>query len=306
MTSIATALRFSKSLAIGAGLFSLLFFGASDCKKTPVDPPINNDTIAPIDTLKTDTTDNLPGLKVSPDKEVVVFDLTATWCGNCGQYGHEEFAKGLAQNPSRINGLALHPSTSCKLHDPFSPALASSVASFNGGGFPAFAMDNVNFSNGFVSWQNAINAKLSDAGPGAGTALQAKTTDGKAAIDAKIQFFAPAAKTYRYAIYLAEDGVIQEQTIYPKGGGATKVEKNFVHNHVFRYPLLDSDVLGRVVAGSSFKDGDVRTFRLELMQSAYPSVNFSNAYVVGVLYEVDPSDNRRVVSVVNSNSAEVE
>lgn len=224
----------------------------------------------------------------------VVADVSATWCGPCGQYGipaFEAISKELGDRIVAVNCQAARSTLATEASLALSAAVfkTTSIPKFfaNHNAFGVYTTDeaNVSAASQFV---NQIEAETVEAAMYGEFSMEAPY-NAKAKVWTK--FFEAAEGTYQLGVYLLEDGLIAKQN-----GGADDQE----HNHVLKGAL--SDNLGTVLAKTTFAADEV--VEMDFEKSFYTVKDVEKTHVVAILFTENADKSLKIVNSVNLTHTE--
>ncbi|MFO8054119.1 MAG: Omp28-related outer membrane protein [Bacteroidales bacterium] len=176
-------------------------------------------------------------ITVKEQQEAYVLLTTATWCGYCGDWGIPTFDGAFAGDdgidPGKVNGLSLHYSDS----DPMYHSMAATMKSELGIGGPPNLW--IEFDNSFnlnpSGWISAVKARQSENSPDCGVGLEVDQSGDDFTVDVRVKFFNSVSGTYNLAVYVAEDGIVENQS------GSTQ---DHVHKEVLRGEITSGEAWG--------------------------------------------------------------
>ncbi len=262
-----------KKLALIVLIIAAVF---SSCKKEDKDDDKKDDVFASI---------------TVPDKqEAFVLLTTATWCIYCGQWGIPTFDgafDGAKQiDPARINGMALHYSSS----DPMYLAMSKTLKDDYGiGGPPNLWIEfNNSYNTNPTGWENAVKARQNEPGPKAGIGMSKKEEGSTITINARVKFFTSVSGNYNIAIYVAENGIKADQTGSSAGA-------NHIHKMVLRGELTANAAYGTQM----FNGASPEEYKKSFTYTPEPGIKAENLKFVAVIYEMNSG---KPVKTLNSNT----
>lgn len=235
-----------------------------------------------------------PKMAVKKEQGSIGFNMTATWCGPCGQWGFPAFNAALNTHGEKFVGIKVNGSNTCGLFAPISRIIAND---FNITGWPNFAEGTTNQATSTSAWNNAIANRLANNDPTAGIGLEAKVEGDKVIVKTRTLFFKDAAADkYSLALYLLEDGVMANQS------GANPAMAT--HNS-----LLRAGFLGEYPWGEVFKNGAIKanedfekTYELTIPTHAI-AINKSKLRVAGAIFTLNASN--KPASFINATQVKV-
>lgn len=237
---------------------------------------------------KDDDDNGASSITVKEEQQAFVLLTTATWCPHCANWGIPAFEGAFdgddGVDGSRVNGLALHFSDNAPMYHEKAETIKST---FQIGGPPNLWIE---FSNDYnlnpTGWVNAIKARQDESNPDCGIGMNVKQDGDKFTIDVRVKFFNSLSGTYNLAIYVSEDGIVENQS-----GGSS----DYVHNHIFRGEVTNTDPWGvEMFSGSSPSD-----YTDSFTYTANNPVVADNVSFVAVVYEMNGGV---PVASVNSNT----
>jgi hypothetical protein len=157
--------------------------------------------------------------------------ITATWCGNCGQYGHPATADVINQCGSKAIYLSLHQSSLSELYSLTASDLATAFGSI---GQPFFTVNGqaLGAYSGTVVAETVsaindyYNATAADMNAGFEYGIAGDTLY----VHTRTTFFTAQSGDYYTAVYIYEDSIWEWQANYDPGIPDTDIW----HNHVLR------------------------------------------------------------------------
>ncbi|PLW94143.1 MAG: hypothetical protein C0592_03905 [Marinilabiliales bacterium] len=232
-------------------------------------------------------------ITVSQTQEAFVLLTTATWCGYCGQWGIPTFEEAFAGDgnidATRVNGLALHYSSS----DPMYLAMSNTLKSQYGIGGPPNLW--IEFNNAYnlqpSGWKNAIVQRQAETSVTCGVGLYAEKVGDSFSVHVKVQFFSSLTGTYNLAVYAIENNIVASQVDY--GSGTTI--SNYNHMRVLRGEIVANNYFG----GQMFSGTSPSEFTKSYSYTPDAGINSSNVHFVAVIYEMSGGV---PVSAPNSNT----
>lgn len=237
--------------------------------------------------------DPYDNITVSQTQEAFVLLTTATWCGYCGEWGiptfEEAFAGSDGIDAARVNGLALHYSSS----DPMYLAMSQTLKTQYGIGGPPNLW--IEFNNAYnlmpSSWKNAIKTRQAQTAPKSGVGMYVEYASGKYTVYTKVKYFASLSGTYNLAIYATQNGIVNPQSHNIDGTIA-----NYVHNEVLRGEITANSPYGVQLFSGSSPSTEYKATYTYTPPSSIPA---SNIHFVAVIYEMSGGV---PISTVNSNT----
>ncbi len=234
-------------------------------------------------------------ITVEQKQEAFVLVTTATWCGYCGEWGIPTFEGAFegdgGVNSSRVNGLALHYSSSDPMYNVMAANMKTQLAI---GGPPNLWVEFDNSYNLSPSgWTNAIKVRQNQASPPCGIGLYSTYEGGKYTIYVKTKYFATMTGTYNLAIYAYQNAVVNQQEI-----NGQPTDPDYIHNHVLRGEVVSGNTGtwgSQLFSGTSPTEDFTATYTYTPPTSIQPT----NIHFAAVIYKMEGGS---PVSTVNSNS----
>lgn len=229
-------------------------------------------------------------IDVKEQQEAYVLLTTATWCSYCGDWGIPTFDGAFAGDKGidadKVNGLALHYSDS----DPMYHSMAADMKDeFEIGGPPNLWIEfNNDYNLSPSGWESAVVDRQSESDPDCGVGLNVEQNGNDFTVDVKVEFFKSLSGTYNLAVYVAEDGIVADQS----GSSA-----DHVHKEILRGEITNGTAWG-VEMFSGDESGDY-TESFEF--TADGELVADNLKFVAVVYEMESGS---PVASPNSNTAE--
>jgi thiol-disulfide isomerase/thioredoxin len=212
------------------------------------------------------------------ERRALFFDITATWCGPCGDWGVPTVEEVLEANKGKNNleFMAIHPSDSDPMFHAHALAIAENYPEFTG--YPTLVVNNVNNYSSEPPITSEVETFVE--GDPDVTAINIMTIEnGMINITAQTRWFNEMTGKIFMAVYVMEDGLDSEVlgAAYDQNG----IDGPFVHDHVLRRAITD-EAFGDVVMNGDSWPGktETRTYSLEMD----PSWNPSNLYAITVLW----------------------
>ena len=168
-------------------------------------------------------------------QNVLVTNMSALWCGPCGQQGIPRFYEALNINPAKVIGIKVNGDQDV-LSNPISNALASYLN--YSGGIPAYAEGINRFGQDISGLKTSINNRLKEK-PAAWIGINGMFTGDTINAATKVRFYSTPAADMKYnvCVYVLEDSVsctqngitqnpyyaahINRGVMNPTSGGAT-------------------------------------------------------------------------------------
>lgn len=244
------------------------------------------------DKEKDDDTKNDPysNITVSNQQEAYVLLTTATWCGYCGSWGIPTFDEAFEGkdgiDKDRINGMALHYSSSDPMYHEMSKTLKDA---FGIGGPPNLWIE---FDNSYNlkpdGWKTAVKQRQAQPTATCGIGLAIERDGDNFKILTKVKFFESLSGTYNIAIYVAENGIVANQS-------GSSAGSNHVHMMTLRGELTANSAWGTQMFSGASPEEYKETFTYS------PDINMKadNLKFVAVIYEMSGG---KPISSPNSNT----
>lgn len=231
-------------------------------------------------------------ITVSQTQEAFVLLTTATWCGYCGEWGiptfEEAFAGDGGIDASRVNGLALHYSSSDPMYLAMSATLKTEYAI---GGPPNLWIDFSNAYNLYPSgWKNAVVSRQAETSVTCGVGLYSELSGATFTIYIKAKFFSALSGTYNIAVYAIENNITASQSHNTQG-----TISNYSHQRVLRAEVTANSAYGTQMFSGSSPAEYTETFTY----TPATGVTAANVHFVAVIYEMSSGV---PVSTPNSNT----
>jgi hypothetical protein len=216
--------------------------------------------------------------------------VEATWCGNCGQYGHPATADIIDQCGSKAIYLGLHKSLSSELYSSTASDLATSFGAI---GQPFFTVN----AQALGAYSATIVAETVSAIDGYYNATAADVNAGfeygivgdTLYVHTRTTFFTSQSGDYYTAVYVYEDSVWAWQANYDPG----IADMDIWHNHILR-TSLNGHFGAEVATGTQNAGTSVnRNFKVKLD----PSWDPAQLHVVTVVWK----KNGTLFEFVNAN-----
>lgn len=234
--------------------------------------------------------DPYAAITVSSQQEAYVLLTTATWCTYCGQWGIPAMDGALAGeegiDASKVNGLALHYSNSDPMFSEMSNTLKTT---FGIGGPPNLWIE---FNNDYnlqpAGWKNAIKARYGQPASSAGIGMVVENTGTTFTLKTKVKFFSALTGTYNLAVYVAENGIVAQQTGSAAGA-----------NHVHKMALKGEASANTAWGTEMFTGASPAEYTNTFTYTATPGSKPENLKFVAVIYKMEGG---KPVSSPNSNT----
>lgn len=219
-------------------------------------------------------------ITVSHSQEAFVLLTTATWCGYCGEWGIPTFEEAFAGegniDASRVNGVALHYSSS----DPMYLAMSQTLKSQYGIGGPPNLW--IEFNNAYnlqpSGWKNAIVSRQAQTAVTCGVGLYSERVGDSFSVHVKVEFFSSLSGNYNLAVYAVENNIIASQVDYGTGTTIT----NYNHKRVLREEIVANNAFGAPM----FSGTSPSEFTKSYSYTPATGVNPDNVHFVAVIYEM--------------------
>jgi thiol-disulfide isomerase/thioredoxin len=206
----------------------------------------------------------------------ILFDITATWCGPCGDWGAPLFDTASAQNKGNVISIGVHPSDSDPFYNTVAEGFATNYPDFTG--YPTIVYNNeMDFGpGGEPAIMSAITA-FNSVDPLASSIAIAEVSNGQMEITAQTRWFDNMTGVVHMVVYILEDG-----QKYPQ---APLNNPEYVHNHVLR-GSMNNEPFGEAVLNGDSWDGksETRTYTVNLEDSWVEN----NISIFSVLWKSTP------------------
>jgi hypothetical protein len=204
------------------------------------------------------------------ERRALIYDITATWCGPCGDWGFPAFEEATLETKTTAVAFGLHASSSDPMYNTVAEDLANNYPDFTG--YPTLVVNNeADFSNA-AGMVGAVDAFVE--GEPEVTAINImEINNGMAEIHAQARWFTAVNGTFRMAVYLVEDSLY-----YPQNGID---EDNVYHNHVLRAEAGGRSFGEVIVSGETWSG---KTDDLKYTVPIDPAWNVKNLYAVTVIW----------------------
>jgi hypothetical protein len=230
---------------------------------------------------------------VSTQYKAFIVEFTATWCPYCGTYGYPAWESTLTGNQYKVTGLSIHPDDDI-VNEAY-PAQSEFETFYQCGGYPSAGFGVT--GNGYPSesyYEGGINAALSANGTAkAGIGITKEISGSNMIITTKTVLFNDLSGTYNLAVYLVEDGIVNDQAT------TTSSIQDAVHDRVFRGSNGDLAWGTTIITGSGTKGTKIDgTYTIPIPSDVRSTANL---HVVVVLYKYDTATSKPT-AVINSNT----
>lgn len=208
-------------------------------------------------------------------------NVTATWCGPCGQWGIPAFYTAMNQYGSRLIPLKAHASNSGDQF--YTPAAAALASFYRITGYPNFIEGITNYQTTVSNWNTAVANRIALTTPAIANAdatyrIEARTLQ----IKVRTQFFTNAsAAQYHLAVYPIENGISA-----PQAG----VSGPFVHNYVMR-GAADDLTFGKLIKDGTVNAGETFDHSFSFTAPAGMAMNRNNIKLIAVIYAIGANGN---------------
>ena len=228
-------------------------------------------------------------------QKVLYYDITATWCGPCGQYGIPDFKAALAADTASV-GFSCHPSNNNDvLFSPIAVELDNLLYPPSGAsGIPSFGEGINGYEQSMQQCKTAGAARKAAGNVLAGLGVRQTVSGDTLKIDARVKFLKADAgnKIYALGVYILQDGIAQQQA-----GAATNP---FVHDHL----IVGKATLGY---GETIKSGAVTATdnigKSYIFVKNKANMVMSKMYAAVVLWEVNAAG--KPITFINVNKVKL-
>lgn len=193
--------------------------------------------------------------------------VEATWCGNCGQYGHPDTEDIIAQGGDRAVYVGLHRSSSSALHASVANDLATEMGV---SGQPIFTLNGEVIGPHSGTLVSTVVAGISNyyqaSTATVNTGFNAGIVGDTLYVNTKTTFFSQLSGNYQMAVYVIEDSIWEYQANYDPG----IPNGDIWHNHILRTSLNGS--FGEFIAGGTVNAGTeiLKNYKISLDPSWNP------------------------------------
>jgi hypothetical protein len=213
-------------------------------------------------------------ITVLQSQQAFVLISTATWCSYCGDWGNPTFKSALEGegniDAARVNGMALHFSTSDPMYHIFSKTLKDE---YGIGGPPNLWIE---FDNTYklqpTGWKNAIVSRQAQTNVSCGIGMAKETSGGSIKVKVKVKFFSTLTGRYNLAVYAVENNVTANQS----GSSDDK------HLRVLRGEIAANNAFGTQIFNGTSPEEYTNTFTFTPQSGVVPS----NVQFVAVVYKM--------------------
>jgi hypothetical protein len=214
-----------------------------------------------------------PALVVEEKQRSLLVNVSATWCGPCGQYGGPAFKSAITTSgTSEIIPLNIQTSNSrltpyfkkSGLENPDSVFIAPIFSSIfqslyiplnSQGGFsiPSFSMNNEFIGTSSTTSTTMVNKANSynENKPVVGVVAKKKIEGNKISVDVKAKFFKEDAGEYHWVVLVLEKEVLGYQLV---GGTANN---SYEHRYNVRASMQDGELYNQNFWGNTFASGNI-------------------------------------------------
>jgi len=226
-----------------------------------------------------------PGLTVNQNRQIVMFEYSAAWCGPCGSWGNDAFHDAIKDHGLDVAPMSIHGSSTQK--DGMTTA-TNDVLKTNfplATGWPNFWIGNESkgTSTNFGSEINQIKNNPIVA------QVAYRVTDNVTSfgVEAKVKFFQPTTGQYNVAFYAIESGIPggDGEPPGPNGGRMDQAGDNtttYVHDHVYRGPSVDGVFGQKVAEGVIAAETEVEIATVIPKEAFWTN---SNVRIMAIIYE---------------------
>ena len=208
-------------------------------------------------------------------KKALVFKMTATWCGYCGDWG-ESYSTNISSDYSDCQVIELHGDNA------FGSTLVDDIeATLAPNGRPHFYLGTTDINNNYSLLSNAVGDELAKAVE-VSMAMETSTNGDVMNVRVQSKWLGSTTDEYKLAVYILEDGQVAEQNI-----NGSPSDPNFVHNYVLRYEASNLP-FGKDIEING--DGNLEEFDVTLGSN----VVAGNCYPVAVIWKKNGSDHEFV------------
>ena len=213
-------------------------------------------------------------ITVTQTQQAFVLISTATWCSYCGDWGNPTFKAALNGegniDAARVNGIALHFSSSDPMYHVFSNTLKTQ---YGIGGPPNLWIE---FDNTYKlqpsGWKNAIVSRQAQTNVSCGIGMAKENSGGNISVKVKAKFFSTLTGTYNLAVYAVENNITATQS------GST----DNVHHRVLRGEITANNAYGKQI----FSGTSPQEFTDTYTYTPASGVVAANVQFVAVIYKM--------------------
>ena len=230
---------------------------------------------------------------VSTDYKAFIIEFTATWCPHCGTYAYPSWKAVFPNHQYKVTGISVHEADDIVVTD--YPAQAPLQNFYQCAGYPTSGYGVT--GNGYPSagyYDGPINtAVAANAQAKAGIGIAKSISGNTMTVTTKTVFFQDVQGPLNLAVYMTEDGIVNDQNT------ETTMLTAVTHDHVFRGSAGDAAFGSLLVAGNGVKGSTYdKTYTINIPSDVR---NRNNLHIVVVLFRVDPVTGNPT-DVINSNT----
>lgn len=237
-----------------------------------------------------DLTSNTISVSISEDPvayykhKVLVEDFTGTWCGWCPRIAYS-IEQALEMNENLVIA-SLHRGNpnGGGSYDPFNFAPAAQLEQQIGlEGYPTATINRTIFWDypEDVNVDQPVNL-IQDSSI-YGIAIDSDLGASNGTVTVNFEFAEAPASGLKYVVYIAEDGLIQDQVNYTDRFGGSSVLQDFTHDHVIR-ALGTESIMGTAIPAENAVEGGTYEASMDV---SYTSENIDNLKVIVFLVDED-------------------
>jgi hypothetical protein len=237
---------------------SFLALAFSSCEEIP--PYI--DFTKP--TVSKDTTYVASIVPAAQHKAVLIEDVTGVRCNNCPSAAQKALDIVTQKSEDSVVVMALYSGDYNTFFTAPWPGFinvnsvySSQVINQLGipGSLPSGYVDRAIFGsqtirfNPFSSWPNLVNQRLRSTTP-VNISLEKTLSGRNLTVKMKLEYNTAVSDNHKYSLFITESGIVSKQTTL------TKIDDNYVHNHVLRYAFgnaVGNALNSPLVAGRTFE-----------------------------------------------------
>lgn len=220
--------------------------------------------------------------EVVEEQRTLLTKKTATWCPLCGTWGWSFMKNIMSDNADKAVIIGAHYSG-----DLTTPAASELVRMFGGSGQPIFYADGTNLrvsSSNTGAKRTEVQELVDDnfnTAPVANTGMDIYDRGGDLDIEARVEFFQASNGTYKLAVWVVENDVVNNQA---------GVGPNAMHPYVFRAAV--NGVTGEEIATGSISAGT--TVEVDMSLTPNPNWDMDNLSFVAVIWKENGADHEFV------------